>query len=168
MTKQDEVFMVRFSSVLGFLVLFTILIALLARHIHAEEVKIPETDKSAMINSRIAPVGDVYVGEVPAEAQTTAPVQVAAASAAESTEPAAIDAAALFQTSCFACHGTGAAGAPKLQKAAWEPRIAQGRETLIKHALGGFNAMPPRGGSALSDTEIEAVIDYMIETAGNN
>ena len=48
--------------------------------------------------------------------------------------------------------------------AAWEPRIAQGIDTVYDHAINGFNAMPPKGTCAdCSDDEIKAVVDYMIE-----
>ena len=37
------------------------------------------------------------------------------------------DGKATYQQTCFACHGTGAAGAPKAgDKAAWKDRIAKG------------------------------------------
>ena len=47
-------------------------------------------------------------------------------------------------------------GAPKLaDKAAWAPRIAQGKDTLYKHAIGGYQGkagvMPAKGGSQASD-----------------
>jgi cytochrome c5 len=70
----------------------------------------------------------------------------------------------IVQSSCFACHGTGAAGAPKIgDKAAWAPRIAQGRETLLTHSIQGLRAMPPRGACmTCSDDDLKAAIDYMI------
>ena len=68
-------------------------------------------------------------------------------------------------TACFACHGTGAAGAPKLgDKAAWAPRVATGRDALLASAINGKGAMPPKGGQMhLSDAEIAASIDYMLD-----
>ena len=74
----------------------------------------------------------------------------------------------ILSDNCFACHGTGAAGAPKLgDKAAWAPRLAQDIKTLHQHAIEGFTGdtgfMPPRGGFAnLSDEEVEAAVDYMV------
>ncbi len=70
----------------------------------------------------------------------------------------------LYNTSCAACHGTGAAGAPKLgDSAAWADRIAQGKETLYDHAINGLNMMPPRGTcAACSDDDIKAIVDYMV------
>jgi len=73
-----------------------------------------------------------------------------------------------YQQACFACHGTGAAGAPKLgDKAAWADRIAQGNDTLYKHAIEGFKGakgfMPAKGGRAdLSDDAVKAAVDYMV------
>ena len=74
------------------------------------------------------------------------------------------DGAATFQKACVACHMTGAAGAPKLEdKAAWAPRIAQGKDALYTSALKGKGAMPPKGGQMqLSDDEIMAAVDYVV------
>lgn len=69
---------------------------------------------------------------------------------------------------CFACHGTGAGGAPKLGMAdQWEPRMAQGRQSLYQHALFGFTGrygtMPAKGGrTSLSDDEVKLAVDYML------
>ena len=77
------------------------------------------------------------------------------------------DGVTVFNTVCGACHNTGAAGAPKAgDKAAWAPRIAQGKETLYKSAILGKNAMPPKGGAAdLSDGEIKAAVDHLVGLA---
>ena len=47
-------------------------------------------------------------------------------------------------------------------------RIAQGRDTLNTHAIEGFQGeagyMPPKGGRTdLSDEEIIAAVDYLLE-----
>lgn len=73
-----------------------------------------------------------------------------------------------FQQTCFACHGTGAAGAPKVgDKAAWKSHIAKGKATLYKHAIHGFNGpkgfMPAKGGRTdLSDAQVKAAVDFMV------
>ncbi len=114
------------------------------------------------IAERIKPVGEVYT------AKDLEGIATAAAPAASSTTGPR-DGEAVFKGSCFACHETGAAGAPKRgDKAAWEPRIAQGFETLRKHAIDGFTGktgmMPPRGTcAACSDEEIENAIHYMTD-----
>jgi cytochrome c5 len=70
----------------------------------------------------------------------------------------------VYRMACAACHATGAAGAPKVgDKALWAPRIAKGMDTLVKHAIGGFNAMPPKGGRAdLTDEQIKSTVAYMV------
>ena len=52
-------------------------------------------------------------------------------------------------------------------KADWGPRIAQGNDTLYKHAIEGFTGskgmMPPRGGGAsLTDDEVKSAVDFMV------
>lgn len=76
----------------------------------------------------------------------------------------------VFKAVCSNCHGSGLAGAPKFgDKGAWGPRIAKGFDTLIDHALHGFNAMPAKGGSPdLSDDEVKRAIAYMTNAAGAN
>jgi len=69
-----------------------------------------------------------------------------------------------YQASCQACHATGAAGAPKIgDKEAWAPRIAQGMDTLLKHATEGLRAMPPKGAcAACTEDELKGAIEYMV------
>src|SRR4029453_16435188 len=66
----------------------------------------------------------------------------AAAPAGGAAKPA--DGKSVYDTTCMACHSTGAANAPKLgDKAAWKPRLAQGMPHLYTSALKGKGAMPP-------------------------
>jgi cytochrome c5 len=76
----------------------------------------------------------------------------------------AADGQQIYQSSCQACHATGAAGAPKLgDKEAWAPRIAQGEDTLLANATNGIRAMPPKGAcAACSEEDLKAAIDYMV------
>jgi len=77
-----------------------------------------------------------------------------------------------YKKVCFACHGTGAAGAPKLgDKAAWAPRIKQGNDTLYTHAIKGFSSkpgsvMPAKGGNpTVADADVKAAVDYMVNAS---
>ena len=74
----------------------------------------------------------------------------------------------VFEAVCTTCHTAGALGAPKFEnKGDWGPRIAQGYDTLIKHAIEGIRQMPPRGGDGdLSDTEVARAVAYMANAAG--
>jgi cytochrome c5 len=151
--QDDKVFMKRFSSIIGGLVLFTILIIVIAN----TEAPAPEEDENpsriSLADERTRPVGAVRT-EVPVE---TAPV------AAAPVDPASIDGAAVYATVCQACHMTGAAGAPKPGSDEWALRAAKGEEVLIASVLNGLNAMPPKGGRPdLSDAEIIAAVEHML------
>ncbi len=76
-----------------------------------------------------------------------------------------------YKMACFACHGTGAAGAPKMgDKAAWKGRLTQGNATLYDHAIKGYKGktgyMPPKGGRTdISDADVKAAVDYMVSNS---
>jgi cytochrome c5 len=73
----------------------------------------------------------------------------------------------VYKGQCVACHGTGAAGAPKFgDAAAWAPRIATGYESLLNSALKGKGAMAPQGGGDFQDVEIGRAVVYMTAAAG--
>lgn len=108
------------------------------------------------ILKRIQPVGEVCVaGEDCGD--------IAAPAATASTGPRTGE--DIYKSTCFGCHGTGAAGAPKFgDAAAWEPYISKGIDTLISNAISGINAMPPRGTCGdCSDEEIAATVNYIVD-----
>jgi len=54
--------------------------------------------------------------------------------------------AQIYTNSCQLCHANPAANAPLTgDRKAWEPRMRQGRDTLLDHAINGYNGMPPMG-----------------------
>lgn len=65
---------------------------------------------------------------------------------------------------CSLCHDTITSAAPTIgNKAAWAPRIKQGADVLVQHALQGYKQMPARGGmSTLTDGEVKDAVQYMI------
>ncbi len=114
------------------------------------------------IRERIKPLGEVCLqgedcGEAAAAAAPAASADAGAASARSGGD--------VYNAACTACHATGAAGAPIVGNAEqWAPRIEQGMETLINHAINGFNAMPPKGACfSCTDDEIVASVEYMVE-----
>ncbi len=146
-----------------------------------------ETMSAAEIDKLIAPVGQLNTGApitldstaaapsesaaAPVENSEAAPAPAAPAPAAPAAPAAARSGKQVYDTTCFACHAIGAAGAPKFaDKAAWAPRIAQGMDTLVTHAVNGFQGqtgvMPARGTCGnCSDDELKAAVQYMVDNA---
>jgi cytochrome c5 len=75
---------------------------------------------------------------------------------------------AIYTSTCQACHGAGVAGAPKTGDAgAWGTRIAQGYDTIVKHAIEGIRAMPAKGGNPeLDDVEVARAVVFMANQSG--
>lgn len=109
------------------------------------------------VATRVAPIGTLNTGAV---AAAPPPAAGTATTAAADTDPGA----ATYNRLCHACHATGAAGAPLFgNKEAWEPRIAQGMDTLLQTVINGKGAMPPRGTCGdCSDDDLRAAIEYMV------
>jgi cytochrome c5 len=118
-----------------------------------------------------APAASVAVA--PAAASAVAPVAAAAAvviPAAVAAAPAAAGNAgkALVESACAVCHAAGGnfPGSPKLgDKAAWEPRIKTGVAALVASVTNGKGAMPPKGGTAASEADLKAAVEYMVAAA---
>ena len=72
----------------------------------------------------------------------------------------------VFTKHCKVCHAQGINGAPIVgNQKMWGPRIDQGHDVLVQHAINGFGLMPPRAGNPdLRDEEISNAVFYMIST----
>ena len=167
MSKADDIFYREFAVIILLLFLFTVCMIFLARVIGSAAFEDMQNSNSAILE-RIQPMGKVRIGDPNKIAAASAPEaqQVAAAQPAASAPAKAGD--AVYSGACAACHAAGVAGAPKLDdKAAWEPRLAQGIDGLVNSVLNGKNAMPPKGGNpSLSEQEIRNAIEYMLKQAG--
>lgn len=86
----------------------------------------------------------------------------------KSIAPVARTGEQVYQALCTNCHAAGTLGAPKIDdKAAWEPRLAQGLKGLVTSAINGKNQMPAKGGDpSLTEQEITDAILYMTGKAG--
>lgn len=73
----------------------------------------------------------------------------------------------VYMQSCWACHNSGAAGAPKVGTAAdWAPRIEKGMDTLLANAVNGINAMPAKGLCfTCTDDDLKALVQYMVDSS---
>ena len=86
--------------------------------------------------------------------------------AVKTTPKVSMNGEQVYKKSCVSCHGSGAAGAPKLGDAvAWKARIDKGIDALYSSAIKGVpgTAMMVKGTcSACSDEELHAAVDYMV------
>lgn len=80
---------------------------------------------------------------------------------------AARSGAQIVHAHCALCHASGFDGAPRIgDRAAWLPRTKLGIDPMVRAAIRGHGAMPPRGGQAnLSDAELRDAVIYMISSA---
>ena len=161
-------------SILAFVAIMTlwvliILGSFIASFGESEQNTASEMNRSA-VAERLKAIEVVNIkGEQKEAAADTAPAAEAVAQATE--EPAAaageIDANAIVTATCFACHSIGLLESPKIgDKAAWDKRLQAngGMDGLVKSSITGKGAMPPRGGNAgLSDAEIRAAIEFMMQ-----
>lgn len=151
-SAQAEVFSTHNLKVLGVLLFIAILLGEVVFSPHGDDsgavMKIDTLDDIAM---RLQPV--VVLDEMAANPMGSG----GAASVADQTPDQ------MYATACQACHTTGVAGAPKLGDAGvWSERFAKGLDALVTSAINGIGAMPARGGSQLSDAQIQAVVEYIL------
>ena len=71
--------------------------------------------------------------------------------------------AAIYQRYCFSCHAAGVAGAPRTGDAGvWSPRMAKGRDALLRSTVDGMVGMPAMGLCFdCSEQELEDAIRHM-------
>lgn len=70
-----------------------------------------------------------------------------------------------YERSCMVCHTQAAAKAPLTGFApAWQPRLKQGMDTLVRHAEQGLGGMPARGLCAdCTADDLRALIRFMAQ-----
>ncbi|MEO6118072.1 MAG: c-type cytochrome [Methylotenera sp.] len=137
----------------GSILAFTLLISLIAKT--SSTVGVPEVAEPAA----------VVALAVEENIKPVAAVEVAAADAGPIADKSGEE---VYKSVCMMCHDTGLMAAPKFgDKAQWAPRIAQGYETLVSHAINGIRTMPAKGGNAvLTDGEIYNAVAHMANAAG--
>ena len=155
--SKDKEFYTTFFGLMGALAVFAILLVIVAGKLTSD---VSDYKPQEIVLENIKPVGQVYIaGESEPEAAPAADTAVASSGPKSGEE--------IYNSSCVSCHGTGAAGAPKLgDAAAWAPRIAAGMDALLANAINGLNAMPPKGlCMACSDDEMQGAVEYMVENS---
>ena len=126
----------------------------------ASEPEMPGTTESTT-QEVTEPETDSETGGVPASESLSEPKPEPAVAQVPASS---IDVAATYQTSCFACHGSGAAGAPRIgDTAAWEKRLSKGMDVVMENVMNGINTMPAKGLCFhCSYDDLRAIVEYMI------
>jgi len=167
MSKQDSHFFNNFSLVLGILFAVTLGLFAFARHVGATKQAAQVTSDPryiASVEQRLLPAARVAVA-----GQDNSALKIESAGPAMPVAAIPKDGTTAYEAACQACHGAGIAGAPKVgDKAAWGPRIQQGKDTLYNHAIHGFNGktgvMPAKGGHAdWPDDLIKQAVDHIVD-----
>jgi cytochrome c5 len=165
---QDQQFFDSFMLVIGILIGVAVGLFFLARMVAIDtQGTFVRTDPRVLaeIDARIAPVGRVLLlgDEELAEAQ-------ASATAAPAPVDMPLSGPQVYNQACYLCHSApGVGGAPVLGDTEhWVGRIDKGMDTLIDHALNGFQGdagfMPAKGGRVdLSDEEVVEAVQYMVD-----
>jgi cytochrome c5 len=171
-SKHDTHFFNVFSMVIGLLVTITIVLFALARVVasHTQEANV--LTEPGYTRSVAARIGDPTREAVAGQDNSALAIKVETPAGAGSAAPAMPKTGTeLFEQTCSVCHGQGIAGAPKAgDKAAWAPRLAEGKAMLYQHALQGFQGktgvMPPKGGRTdLPDDLVKQAVDHMMQMA---
>lgn len=124
----------------------------------------PAATAAAAAPAAVAATAAPAAAAAPAPSAAAAPAPAAAGPAPVASTASSAEGKKVYDATCMVCHATGVAGAPKTgDKGAWAPRMAAGEDTLVKHAIDGLRAMPPRGGNAkLSDAQVRAAVEHML------
>jgi cytochrome c5 len=166
--NHDLVFLKHFSQVIAILVAITLALILLGIYINGKLEPEPNPVAEKATAERIRPAGGVYAGSTGAAAAAAAKAAAAAAAAGQVAYDGTLDGSVIYANLCGACHTAGAGGAPKLERAAWAARIAQGADVMNKHAIEGYQGaagiMPAKGGNpALTDEQVIATVQWMVD-----
>ena len=119
-----------------------------------------------------------FAQTAPMVIETVEPVAEVAAASESTDEAEAVEVSAssdalaanageeLYNNACTACHANGLLNAPKFgDAAAWAPRITQGLDTLTLHSAKGFNQMPAQAIGDISEAQVRAAVEYMVNAA---
>ena len=172
MSNSDKATIRQLSIMVGGLAVLTVILMFAGYEIYDHAPKETDPNQSAAVADRIAPAGAVYAGNTGRAAMQAAADAAAKTAASQVAYGGTTDGKTIFNNLCTSCHTAGVAGAPKVgNKAMWAPRIAEGLDTLIKHATDGYhgpdgNFMPPKGGNpALTDAQVKAAVTWIVDQA---
>lgn len=117
-------------------------------------------DSAEDIERRIQPIGKVYLQDDTEDLQQQSlPKEVKQVQESKDVGQK------IYRRFCQVCHQRGLAGAPVFRSEVWRSKLKQeGLDGLVKNAIKGIKAMPPKGTCmSCSQEDIRAAILYMIE-----
>jgi cytochrome c5 len=161
--NDDSAFIKNFSGIIIGLMAFTGIIIVLALSLRGEPDLDANPSQQRLAEERIAPVTGVRQGADGQAALAAAAAEAQAAAAPAESGP--VDGSQVYNTVCMACHAAGVAGAPQPGSGELAQRLSdKGADGLLNSVINGLNVMPPRGGRPdLSDEQIQAAIDFMLQ-----
>ena len=165
---QDKIFLQNFIIILVMLFGMIAIFVIIARVVGSNEVVMAK-QRAQVLAVETQPVGGIRLagdGAAAGGAGSTAAAGGDQAAAAENVGKS------VYDRLCVSCHGTGLPGIPQLGDAPeWEQRAADGMALVYEHAIKGYTGesgmtMPPKGGDpSLSDEQVKAAVDYIIESS---
>ena len=164
--EQDKIFFRNFTLTLAFIAVMMITFYVIADMVTDEGENAKTNVNTISVAELTKPVGQVAVAGEESENTVVQNEIVADASAVGKS----ISGESVYNGLCVNCHGIAALAAMIPQTgdaAAWEPRIKKGTDVLYASAINGYTGelgmMPAKGGNpALSDEEVKAAVDYII------
>lgn len=123
-------------------------------------------EQRAAIEARLKPHGDLCLS---GDSSCTGAAMASADSSAGGAGGSDISGEAVYNEACTACHSSGAGGAPIVGEVdQWSERLAKGRDALHQSGIQGVEgtSMMAKGGRAdLSDEQVMAAVDYMVDNS---
>lgn len=185
MNRTDSIFLKHFSQLIVGLMGLTLVLIIVAwmahkrfygnENLHAAAVANTaiEAERRTRLaeeaDARTRPVGQFLAGEAGVARKKALEEAAAKAAAGACAYDCTKDGSVVYARLCASCHDSGAGGSPKLLQAQWDTRLAQGMDTLVKHAIEGFDGaaetpMPAKGNNPnLTDEQIQITVQYMVD-----
>jgi len=164
---EDQIFLQNFMIIIVMMLGLICLFIILSQVLGSNEQSIAR-DRAIVLINQTQPIGRVRYNAASDQGEAEANTLTDQNSEAAETDPGK----RVYDTLCTSCHSTGLPNVPQLGSATdWADRIAQGELLLYERAIIGFTGnsgmvMPAKGGNpSLSDDEIRAAVDYMVENS---
>ena len=144
---------------------FTATFMLVVSAFSAQAIELTEKQRAA-IEARLKPHGDLCIS---GDSACAGAAMASSGGGSDAGGGSGISGESVYNEACMACHSSGAGGAPIVGEVdQWSERIAKGRDALHTSGLKGVEgtSMMAKGGRAdLSDEQVMAAVDYMIDNS---